>query len=221
MWLGPAPQHPFNPNRFHFNFRWFWDYAGGLMTDWGVHLINMMLMGMDPYAPKSAYSCGGKFVLDDNSETPDSQVTVYEFPNYTLIWEHKAGLNNGLYNRPWGVEWSGTEGNIILNDEGWEIRPEKQKANLDNQRKPGSPDPRPAHVRNFLDCVKSRQQPVLNLGIGHHVSSVAHLGNIAYRTGRKIVWDAAQEKVVGDSAADKLVGVKYRHPWKLPYTRRA
>ena len=103
-------------------------------------------------------------------------------------------MNNGLYNRSWGVEWSGTEGNIILNDEGWEIRTEKKQANLDNQRKPGSPDPRPAHVRNFLDCVKSRQQPVLNLDIGHHVSTVAHLGNIAYRTGRKIVWDAANQK---------------------------
>jgi predicted dehydrogenase len=90
MWLGPAAKRAFNPNRFHFNFRWFWDYAGGLMTDWGVHLINMMLMGMGPDAPKSAYSCGGKFVLDDNSETPDSQVTLYEFPNYTLIWEHKS-----------------------------------------------------------------------------------------------------------------------------------
>ncbi len=67
-----------------------------------------------------------------------------------------------------------------------------------NVRKPGSPDPRPAHVRNFLDCVKSRQQPVLNLDIGHHVSTVAHLGNIAYRTGRKVVWDAANEKIVGD-----------------------
>jgi len=95
------------------------------------------------------------------------------------------------------------------------------QANLDNQRKPGSPDPRPAHVRNFLACVKSRQQPVLNLDIGHHVSSVAHLGNIAYRTGRKIVWDAANEKIVNDHEADKLVGVKYRQPWKLPYARRA
>ena len=76
LWLGPAPKRPFNPNRFHFNFRWFWDYAGGLMTDWGVHLINMMLMGMGHDAPKSACSSGGKFVFDDNSETPDSQVTV-------------------------------------------------------------------------------------------------------------------------------------------------
>ncbi|PWU17226.1 MAG: oxidoreductase [Verrucomicrobia bacterium] len=219
-WLGPAPKHAFNPNRFHFNFRWFWDYAGGLMTDWGVHLINMMLMGMGPEPPRSAFSSGGKFVLDDDSETPDSQVTVYEFPNYMLVWEHKAGLNNGLQGRSWGVEWSGTEGTIIMNDSGWEIITEKKQANLESARKKGSGDPRPAHVRNFLDCVKSRQQPVLNLDRGHHVSTVAHLGNIAYRTGRKVSWDSANEKVAGDHEADKLVGVNYRKPWKLPYTRR-
>src|SRR4030095_9697419 len=151
--------------------------------------INMMLMGMPNESPKSAFSTGGKLVLDDNSETPDSQVTVYEFPSFTLIWEHKAGLNNGLNNRSWGVEWSGTEGNIILNDEGWEVRVEKKQANLDSKRMPGSGDPRPAHVRNFLDCVKSRSQPVLNLEVAHHVSTVAHLGNIAFRTGHKINWD--------------------------------
>ncbi len=220
-WLGPAPAHAFNPNRFHFNFRWFWDYAGGLMTDWGVHLINMMLMGMGPEAPKSVMSSGGKFVFDDNSETPDTQVTVYEFPSYTLIWEHKAGLNNGLNGRAWGVEWNGSEGSIIVNDEGWQLNPERKQANLDPQKKPGSGDPRPAHVRNFLACVKSRQQPALNLEIDHQVSTVAHLGNIAYRTGKKIHWDAAQEKIVGDIDADKLVSVQYRKPWNLPYLTRA
>jgi len=221
MWLGPAPKRPFNPNRFHFNFRWFWDYAGGLMTDWGVHLINMMLMGMGKEMPKSAFSSGGKFVFNDNSETPDSQVTVYEFPGYMLIWEHKAGLNNGLNGRPWGVEWNGTEGTIILNDSGWEVITERKDANLDSQKKPGSPDPRPAHVRNFLSCVKSRNQPVLNLEVGHHVSTVAHLGNIAYRTGRKVVFDAATEQVVGDKPADRLVSLDYRKPWVLPYLKRA
>ena len=147
-------------------------------------------------------------------------MTTYEFPNYMLVWEHKAGLNNGLNGRSWGVEWNGTEGTIILNDGGWEIVTERKQANLESQKKPGSIDPRPAHVRNFLDCVKSREQPVLNLEIGHHVSTVAHLGNIAYRTGRKIVWDGAKEKVVGDHEADKLVGAEYREPWKLPHTRR-
>ncbi len=221
MWLGPAPQRPFNPNRFHFNFRWFWDYAGGLMTDWGVHLINMMLMGAGVEWPRTIVSSGGKYVLDDNSETPDSQVTTYEFPNFMLVWEHKAGLGVGLNGRPWGISWSGTEGTILLNDEGWELVVEHRKGNLEPRKAKGSGDARPAHVRNFLDCVKSRQPPVLNLELGHHVSTVAHLGNIAFRTGKKITWDAANEKIVGDHEADKLVGVKYRKPWKLPYARRA
>lgn len=219
-WLGPAPQRAFNPNRFHFNFRWFWDYAGGLMTDWGVHLINMMLMGMDGAPPKNAFSSGGKFVFDDDSETPDSQISVFEFPDYMLVWEHKAGLGNGLNSRSWGIEWSGTEGCILLNDEGWEIRAEPKRGNIDSHKYPGSGDPRPAHILNFLACVKSREQPVLNLEIGHHVSTVAHLGNIAFRTGRKVVWNAAEEQIEADPQADKLVGVEYRKPWSLPYARR-
>jgi predicted dehydrogenase len=221
MWLGPSPLRPFNPNRFHFNFRWFWDYAGGLMTDWGVHLINMMLMGSGPDAPMNVSSTGGKYKFEDNSETPDTQVTVYQFPSYILIWEHKAGLNNGINGRSWGVEWNGTDGTIILNDEGYQVLPEKKgSGNVDAMKKPGSGNPRPAHVRNFLDCVKSRKQPVLNLEIGHHVSTVAHLGNIAYRTGRKINWDGKNQKIIDDPGADLLVGTKYRNPWSLPYSER-
>ena len=216
MWLGPAPDRLFNSNRFHFNFRWFWDYAGGLMTDWGVHLLNMVLMGTGMEAPKTVASSGGKYVLDDNSETPDSQIAVYEFPTYMLVWEHKSGLGVGLNGRPWGISWSGTEGTILLNDSGWELVVEKKRANLDPFKKPGSPDPRPAHVRNFLDCVKSRRQPVLNLEAAHHVSTVAHLGNIAYRTGHKLVWDAAREQVADDPAANRLVAADYRSPWRLP-----
>jgi len=176
-------------------------------------------MGND--SPRTASSSGGKYFFDDSSETPDSQMTAYEFPNYMLVWEHKAGLNNGLNGRSWGVEWNGTEGTIIANDSGWEIISERKQANLDSVKKPGSPDPRPAHVRNFLDCLKSRNQPVLNLEVGHHLSTIAHLGNIAYRTGRKIVWDAEKEKIKGDNEADKLVSVNYRKPWNLPYLRRA
>ena len=220
FWLGPAPKRPFNPNRFHFNFRWFWDYAGGLMTDWGVHLINMMLMGTGAEWPRTVVSSGGKYVFEDNSETPDSQVTTYEFPNFLVVWEHKAGLGVGINGRPWGISWSGTEGTIILNDEGWELVVEHRKGNLEPQKTKGSGDPRPAHVRNFLDCVKSRQQPALNLELGHHVSTVAHLGNIAYRTGHKVTWDAEHERIVGDHEADNLVGVRYRQPWKLPYAKR-
>jgi predicted dehydrogenase len=217
MWLGPAPKRTFNPNRFHFNFRWFWDYAGGLMTDWGVHLINIMLWAMGPEAPKTVMSTGGKFVLDDNSETPDTQVAVYEFPNYTMIWEHKVGVALGLNDRPWGISFTGREGTLIINDSGWEVISEPKRKSLESKKYPASGDSRPAHVKNFIDCVKSRQQPVENLALGHHVSTVAHLGNVALRAGRTIKWDAKKERVIDDKEANKLITVEYRKPWKLPY----
>ncbi len=98
---------------------------------------------------------------------------------------------------------------------------EKREANLDNVRVKPSGAPHPQHVRNFLDCVKLRQRPVLDVEAGHHVSSVAHLGNIAYRTGRKLTRDPVKEQVTSGKAADELVGVEYRRPWKLPFAKRA
>jgi predicted dehydrogenase len=221
MWLGPAPVREFNPNRFHFNFRWFWDYAGGLMTDWGVHLINVMMwaMGHDQQ-PKTVYSTGGKFVLDDNSETPDTQIAVYEFPHYTMIWEHKVGCNNGLNGHSWGISFTGSEGTLMLSDLGWEVIPERKKQSLEAAKHKAGPDPIHPHVRNFLDCVKSRHQPVENLDVGHAVSSAAHLGNISLRTGEKVCWDSASERITNSRAADEMVGVTYRKPWMLPYMHR-
>jgi predicted dehydrogenase len=109
FWLGPAPKRPFNRNRFHFNFRWYWDYAGGLMTDWGVHLLNMIFMGLPMEWPKSVISSGASHLLGDDWETPGSQVTVYEFQNYNLIWEHLAGYATTINNHPWGIAWYGSE----------------------------------------------------------------------------------------------------------------
>ena len=220
MWLGPAPKRPFNPNRFHFNFRWFWDYAGGLMTDWGVHLIDVLLFGMPKENPISVSSVGGKYVLTDNSETPDTQIALYEFPSFTMVWEHKVGTGLGLNGRPWGLSWVGSEGTLILNDAGYEIISEPKKKSLQHVEVKGSGDPRPAHVRNFLDCMKSRAQPSTNLDIGHHVSTIAHLGNIALRSSSKVLWDAKNERVIDNKEADKLVSVEYRKPWKLPYLKR-
>ncbi len=221
LWLGPAPKRPFNPNRFHFNFRWFWDYAGGLMTDWGVHLINIMMWAMGPTPPKSIYSSGGKFVLNDNSETPDTQAAIYEFPTYTMIWEHKVGINNGLNDHPWGISFTGSDGTLIIHDGGWEVIPERKKKTFEPQKFGNGPDERFPHVRNFLDCMKTRQQPNENLEVGHFVSSVAHLGNISLRTKSKIDWDAKNERIIGNKKADHLVGVEYRKPWKLPYGKRS
>ena len=219
MWLGPAPKRPFNPNRFHFNFRWFWDYAGGLMTDWGVHLLNVALWGMGPETPLRVSSSGGKHALDDASETPDTQVTVFDFPTYTLLFEHQIQGGIGPNGKEHGMLFCGTEGTLTIDNDGWRVQPEAKKKSLDAIEKPAGKDARPAHVRNFLDCVKSREQPVENLELAHHVSTVAHLGNLAFRTQSEIHWDAEKERAVDNKAANELVKCHYRKPWTLPYSR--
>jgi predicted dehydrogenase len=218
MWLGPAPVRPFNKNRFHFNFRWFWDYAGGLMTDWGVHLINIALWAMGPEWPKSVMSSGGKYVLSDNTETPDTQITVYDFPSYTLIWEHQVQCGLGPDRREHGVAFTGTDATLIVDTSGWEIiaEPKKRMQVIEMKRRARVDETvRAAHARNFLDCLKSRKAPVENLDVGHHVSTVAHLGNLALRSKSRIEWDAAAEQVRSNADANAFISRKYRAPWKL------
>ncbi|MGO9241925.1 MAG: Gfo/Idh/MocA family protein [Bryobacteraceae bacterium] len=219
FWLGPAPKRPFNPNRFHFNFRWWWDYAGGLMTDWGVHLINLALWGMGPEWPKSVISSGGRYVLTDNTETPDSQIAVYEFPSYRMIFEYQVGNNLGPDRREHGVAFTGTDATLILDQGGWEVIPERSKkyAPAEKHVAPQDDQARVNHAGNFLECMRSRKPTVENLEIGHHVSTVAHLGNLALRTSGRVEWDAASGSVVGNEAAQKLVSRQYREPWTLPY----
>ncbi len=219
MWLGPAPKRPFNPNRFHFNFRWFWDYAGGLMTDWGVHLLNIALWGMGPETPLRVCSTGAKHVLDDNSETPDTQVAVYDFPKYTLLFEHQIQGGIGPNGKEHGMLFSGSEGTLTIDSDGWRVQVEEKRKKFAPVDKPAGPDARPAHVRNFLDCVKSRQEPVENLELGHFVSTVAHLGNLALRTKSEIHWNSGTERAENNDAANELVKCRYREPWKLPYSR--
>jgi predicted dehydrogenase len=218
MWLGPAPLRPFNKNRFHFNFRWFWDYAGGLMTDWGVHLINIALWAMGPEWPKSVVSSGGKYVLQDNTETPDTQITVYDFPSYTLIWEHQVQCGLGPDRREHGVAFTGTDATLIVDTSGWELIAEpKKRTEVVEMKRAYRVDEtvRAQHARDFLDCVKSRKQPVENLEVGHHVSAVAHLGNLALRSRSRIEWDAERQQVRGSNEANALLTRAYRAPWKL------
>ncbi len=218
MWLGPAPLRPFNPNRFHFNFRWFWDYAGGLMTDWGVHLINIALWAMGPEWPKSVISSGGKYVLKDNTETPDTQITVYDFPSYTLIWEHQVQCGLGPDRREHGVAFTGTDATLIVDTSGWEViaEPKKRTSIVELKRRYLTDERvRAAHAGNLLDSVRTRKPPVENPDVGHHVSAVAHLGNLALRSRSRIEWDGEAQRVKGNEEANRLITRQYRAPWKL------
>jgi predicted dehydrogenase len=225
MWLGPAPKRPFNKNRFHFNFRWYYDYSGGLMTDWGAHMIDVANWGMNAGTPRAAVSVGGKYGFpDDAEETPDTQQALWEYEGYSLIWEHATAIGQGPYMRDHGVAFHGNNGILVVDRGGWEVLPETEtKDNRKAYRMIGEPrrgaggqDFHLDHVRDFLESVDTRKRPRSDVEIGHNSMIACHLGNIAYRLGRRVTWDAAGEKVIGDPDAQKLVLKAYRPPWKLP-----
>lgn len=224
MWLGPAPKRPFNRNRFHFNFRWYWDYSGGLMTDWGAHMIDIANWGMNVKAPLAAMSVGGKFGFpEDAEETPDTQQALWEFDGFSMIWEHATAIGKGPYDRDHGVAFHGNNGVLVVDRGGWEVYPEtetvKRKKSYrmagEPRRGTGGEDSHLAHVRNFVECMDSRQNPRSDVEIGHYSMMACHLSNIAFRVGRRVQWDIEKEQVVGDPEAQKLVTKQYRAPWKL------
>jgi predicted dehydrogenase len=217
MWLGPAEKRPFNENRFHFNFRWFWDYAGGLMTDWGVHLVDYVLLGMNAPLPKSVYASGGKYAYPDGgNETPDTLAAVYDFGDFTMLWEHAQGISNGNYNRDHGIAYIGNNGTLVLDRGGWEVMAdEKRMEPVPYQPNKGSG--LDAHTVNFIEAVKSRKFDSLSCPIeaGAHVANVCQMGNISFRTGEIVHWneDKANFK---ESEANKYLAAKYHNQYSLP-----
>jgi predicted dehydrogenase len=219
FWLGPAPKRPFNTARFHFSFRCFWDYAGGLMTDWGIHLINIVHHAMKVDAPTRITSHGGKLAIDDIAETPDTQIAVYDYPGFIMTWEHQAEGGLAPENYYAGIAFYGTEGKLTVNSKFWEVVPEKNSKDLKpqkNENPPGVGEGHADHVRNFLECVVSRKRPIMDVALGHSVSAAAHLGNIALLTKSSIEWDAKEEKIKNNPAAAKLLPRDYRAPWVFP-----
>jgi len=229
-WLGPAPDRPFNKNRFHFNFRWFWDYAGGLMTDWGVHEIDIALYAMGVSAPVSVMASGGKLAFpDDASETPDTLQTVYNYGKFSMLWEHATGIDNGNYGRTEGIAFIGNNGTLVVNRQGYEVLVEKYPRGYAERgdpkmepiasfKKPKELNYLDLHTRNFTDAIKANDTSVLNTPIdsGSVAAINAQMGNIAYKTGDKVFWDAINGNFKKNKAANKLIDAQYHNDWKLP-----
>jgi predicted dehydrogenase len=219
MWLGPATQHPFNRNRFHFTFRWFWDYAGGLMTDWGVHLLDYALYGMNVTTPKSVMAMGGKYGYPtDACETPDSLQTIYEFDGFNVMWDHAIGINDGAYGRNHGLGFVGENGTLVVDRQGWEVIPENVNGKVRMEAVPltkGIGKGINKHVTNLLECMTKRNPDTnASVEIGAHIAKFSAIGNIAYRTGKKLIWDGT--KFTNDSEANNYLIPNYREPWILP-----
>ncbi|MCD6332552.1 MAG: Gfo/Idh/MocA family oxidoreductase [Bacteroidales bacterium] len=221
FWLGPAPKRPFNKNRFHFHFRWFWDYAGGLMTDWGVHLLDMALAGMQADLPKSAMSSGGKLAFPESAiETPDTQQVIYEFGDFNVIWDHAMGIGLGDWKREHGLSFIGNNGTLVVDRGGWEVYSERGKNGPKLEevaRQKGTGQGLTLHTKNFIEGIRNNDRNThANPAIGRAVACMAHTGNIALKTGSKIYWDPKKKMFAGNEEATRMITPVYREPWILP-----
>jgi predicted dehydrogenase len=238
-WLGPAPRVPYNKNRTFYRFRWFYDYSGGQLTNFGVHYMDMIQWALGQDAPQAVTAMGGKLVMEDNREIPDTLEVLWMYPGNTLVTFSQfngsappAGLRDGE------IEFRGTKGTLYLQSNGYEVVPESITPNefaartpIDRSRERGwrtgaKPmiEARKAsgraetsyHTRNFLDCVRSRKPCNCDIETGHRSTSATLIGNIAYKTRSYLEWDKEKERFSNNTGANSLLSYHYRSPHKFP-----
>ncbi|HEX7069406.1 MAG TPA: Gfo/Idh/MocA family oxidoreductase [Rhodothermales bacterium] len=225
LWLGPAPNVPYNQNRFGVflnqdleyqtwgTWRYFFDYGGGMMTDWGVHLLDIVHWAMDVRAPETVAAVGGKFHIRDNRDTPDTLTATYRYPGFVVHYENRQLNGMGLEGHGYGIMFHGTAGTMFIDRGGYAVTPDNgsgiEPITNSNNDAPIS------HQRHFLDAIRSRNLPNSDIEIGHRSTTAAMLGNVAYLTGRTIHWDGENERVLDDPEADALLDRRYREPWDL------
>lgn len=220
MWLGPAPQRSFNAARFHGSWRMFWDYGGGLLSDWGVHLLDMALWAKDVKdAPLAVSAAGGTWAFPDHAhETFDTMSVNYQMKDFTISWEHTAGTQSGPFDRPYGLAFIGNDATLVIDRSGWELLPETKDGQykVPAMPKQGARDSHLDHVKNFFECIKTRKDPACPVENGRLVALYAHMGNIALRTQSQLVWNESTKNFGNHAAANALIMPAYRKPWVLP-----
>ena len=235
-WLGPAPHRPYNQNRTFYRFRWFYDYSGGQVTNFGVHYIDFIQWALGEDAPASVMAMGAKVSgMKDNREIPDTLEAVWTYPGGALVTFSQINANGGQWSLPGcELELRGTLGTLYLFGNGYEVIPDAISEDefpartpltreSDSQyRRNGKPRIAPVknrggstadtapHARNFLDCVKSRARCNCDIEIGHRSTSATLLANIALKTRAVLDWDAKIERFAGHAEANKMLGYKYR-----------
>ncbi len=225
MWLGPAPKRAWNPNRWGVHpelaprkpfpyFRYFWDYAGGMMTDWGVHLLDIMHFALNDPMPRSVVSLGGKLWVTDNRETPDTLFVTYDYPQGFMATFESCSGAEGPFKWPGaGTLFQGTEGDLFVNRSFYSLMPHRgvKRERIEEKSSNNMND---AHWQNFYDCIKSREKPISDVEKCWRVTAACIMGNIAYRSRVRLDWDNEKQEFQ-QKEARKLQSVEYRKPWKL------
>lgn len=222
-WLGPAPERPFNTYRVR-GWRGFWDYGGGQQTDWGAHWIDSAFDGLKILGlcnreyPDAVFSTAYRHPETFN-ETPSCQTTIFQYKKFHIEWAQQVAH---LYNRNQGVAWIGSKATLVCNRDGYELIPQKNKdgsnmvepVRLDGPFEEGGVD---AHTTNWCNCIRNKSiQTNSPIEKGAFASILAHMGNISFRTGTRLVYDQEKRKFVNNPNADAFIKAKYRAPWKLP-----
>lgn len=208
FWLGPAPYRPYNVLRVHYNFRFFWDYSGGQLTNWGTHHLDIVqwALGADGSGPV-AIEGRARYHPERWYEVPQWCEVTYKYADGTTVI---CSNDNKL-----GVEFVGDNGMIYVNRGTLLAEPEELLEPLGEQAAPALPVSRDHH-QNWIEAIRTRKEPIGDVVVGHRSATVCHLGNIAILTGRKIRWDPVREEIIGDSEAAKMLSRPYRPPWQLP-----
>ena len=224
---GWCPQVPFNKNRFLYYFRFFLEYSGGKMTDWGAHLLDIAVWGMgEEKKPRSVTAAGGKFVVKDNRTTPDQLDVLYEFDDYVLTFSNRVYNDFVHYSgdRSNGIIFFGTLGTLRVSRGSYEVIPNQSGDACEPKKREGCLPMNRLHWDNFADCIRSRERPICDVEVCHATTTVCHLGTAAYVAGGKLGWDAENERFCGGDKeavdrANAWAFREYQNGWKLtpPY----
>ncbi|MBZ5592273.1 MAG: Gfo/Idh/MocA family oxidoreductase [Acidobacteriia bacterium] len=228
VWLGPAPMRPFNPNRFHYNWHWFWDTGNGDIGNQGVHEMDIARWGLNkPTLPDTVTCEGGKFVYDDDQETPNTELAIFKYADCELQFEVRGLLTGGEGNVNYAADNNGFVGNLFYGSEGWMsvdlhgfqiyLGEDRKLAQEMKHVEPEEWATTP-HIGNFLKAVRSRNQKDLTCDIeeGYLSAALCHMANISYRTGRKLQFDPKAERFVNDAEANSYITRNYRRPFVVP-----
>jgi predicted dehydrogenase len=222
MFLGPAPMRPFNELRFKYNWHWFWDTGNGDIGNQGVHEMDIARWGLGKEMPKSVVSTGGKYVYNDDQETPNTQIATFDYGDSEIVFEVRGlitGDESGLRargNNTIGNLFYGADGYMVVDGSGFQVyKGEKRDLVMDVKKEGEDTGP---HMANFLKAVKSRNYQDLNADVQIGVTSadLCHLANISYRLGRKLAFDPAANRFSSDAEANKMLTRDYRAPYVVP-----
>ena len=238
-WLGPAPLVPYNRNRAFYRFRWFYDYSGGQVTNFGAHFLDFTHWALGHEAPLSVTAMGAKLAVQDNRDVPDTLEALWTYPGGILVTFSQFNTNASPADRRHSnLEFRGTKGTLHLGYGGYEIVPEEngekvfpaltpldrtlsrdyqsgRKASIEARKVEGD-DGTALHARNFLDCVRSRKRCTCDIETGHRSTTAALVANIALQTKSYLEWDGKAERFTNNADANRLLGHRYRAPYELP-----